>query len=301
MSDWFINYASQYPVQDTDHVKATSSTWWNLPFHATDSTKSLIGVGNEQDSWISDSVPINQCFHIAYPSPQIFTKLYYENYHSEGGLLGRGAKNFTLWGSNSDEDFNDLSYDHNGTWEELILTQYYFDQHCPFDRPDPKEIGINNVNAYKYKRFKFADNWGGDCIGFRRVELKTQDWVLSDKGNSFDYFDDSLVVGWETIFAGSIRIYRIDTLVFVSYYISGVSNNIVTTFTVPYIPKDWIHARYAAMTGQNNGVPLAGALACKDDFNDIMKCYSDGCGGGWTPSGYKTITGQMWFEVALPE
>jgi hypothetical protein len=53
------------------------------------------------------------------------------------------------------------------------------------------------------------------------------------------------------------------------------------------------------MVAVDNGVPVAGAM-CKDDFNNIMKAYTNSLGGGWTPSGFKMITGQIWFEIALP-
>jgi hypothetical protein len=167
---------SQYPTQDTDHVKAT--THYNFqfwPYFATDPTKSLTG-GYSNNSWISPNNTVtNQRFHIDLGSAFTIKRIYYENSHGSGTLTDGGVQNFTFWGSNTAGDFADLAYANNGTWVQLTPSQSTFDIHVSSDVADPKYITVTNTTAYRYYAFKFADTWGStDNLGIRRIELQTQ-------------------------------------------------------------------------------------------------------------------------------
>jgi len=178
-----MSYTSQYPTQDTDHVKATTYRDSNYyPHFTTDPTKSLVGTAS-QNSWLTvaaESSSTNQRFHIDLGSGKIIRRIYYENYHSSGDGSDRGAKNFTFWGSNTAGDFADLTYANDGTWTQLATSQSTFDEHVALDQPDPKYITVANGIAYRYYAFKFADNYGSsNYMGVRRIELQTEDgWVL---------------------------------------------------------------------------------------------------------------------------
>jgi len=170
-----MSYTSQYPIQDSYHVKATSlqgSNW--RPYYATDPIKSLIGSWT-LNSWLSVTYsPTNQRFHIDLGSAKIIRRIYYENIHSMGTGIDAGVKNFTFWGSNESTAFNELTYGTDTNWTQLTISQSTFDQHVGADQEDPKYIIVTNSTAYRYYAFKFADNWGFEYYtGVRRIELQT--------------------------------------------------------------------------------------------------------------------------------
>lgn len=102
-------YTSQYPLEHTiAYVKATNSYYAN-PGEATDPNKPLIGseVGN---CWSAYPNTTNQRFHIDLGSEKLIDRIYYENMHISGGYTNEGIKDYTFWGSNNPDAFNDLVY-----------------------------------------------------------------------------------------------------------------------------------------------------------------------------------------------
>jgi len=179
-------YTSQYPIQDSDHVKATSKyseNYW--PHFATDPTKSLIG-GMSLNSWESlGGSETNQRFHIDLGSSRLIKRIYYENFHNDGGDTDIGIQNFTFWGSNTAESFAELTYAIDTGWTQITPAQATFDQHIAENWPDPKYITVTNLTAYRYYAFKFADNHGdGTFMGVRRIELQIQEVGWSHKWNT---------------------------------------------------------------------------------------------------------------------
>ncbi|GAI73245.1 unnamed protein product, partial [marine sediment metagenome] len=61
------------------------------------------------------------------------------------------------------------------SWTELTVSQNTFDRHIEEDQADPKYITVTNETAYRYYAFKFADNYGANYMGVRRIELQTED------------------------------------------------------------------------------------------------------------------------------
>jgi hypothetical protein len=166
-------YESVYPTQDTDHVKATSSlTGQYLPYFATDPTKSVLGSWDGNVCWLSGAGS-NQRFHIDLSSIKIIKRIYIVNQHFNTYYLEYGAKNFTFWGSNDPDDFSDLTYANDGTWEPLTTDPSIIDQHTAVDEEDPQYFTVTNSTAYRYYSFKFADDYGGGFFGVRRIELQT--------------------------------------------------------------------------------------------------------------------------------
>jgi hypothetical protein len=166
-------YCSEYPVNDDDHVKATtkySEDYW--PYYATNSLNLLTG------SWLKNAwaaglgVVANQRFHIDLGTAKIIKQIYYENGIHLGGSSDGGVQNFTLWGSNNATAFAELTYGIDTNWTELTVSQNTFDQHTESDIADPKYITVTNTTAYRYYAFKFADNYGGVNMGIRRIELQ---------------------------------------------------------------------------------------------------------------------------------
>ena len=172
-------YTSQYPTQDDDHVKATTkydTDYW--AYFATDPAKSLTGgwLGNAWLSYGDGLNKTNQRFHIDLGSSKIIKRIYYENVHSSGASTNEGVQNFTFWGSNTGAgSFDDLVWGNDEGWTELTVSQNTFDIHVSADQADPKYITVTNSTAYRYYAFKFADNYGADWMGVRRIELQTED------------------------------------------------------------------------------------------------------------------------------
>ena len=176
-------YTSQYPTQDLDHVKATTrQADAYFEWHTTDPAKSLTGTA-PGNSWLSaNGTNSSQRFHIDLGSGKIVKRIYYENYHWSGGDTNVGTNNFTLWGSNTEASFLELTYGTDTGWTELTVAQNTFDEHVGADQADPKYIVVTNSTAYQYYAFKLADNHGhASYISIsRRIELQTEDAVVAN-------------------------------------------------------------------------------------------------------------------------
>jgi hypothetical protein len=174
-----IDYTSQYPTQDTDHVKASGTVYGGAqPYYATDPTKSL--TGSYTNGWMIDGVGCNatQRFHIDLGSAKIVTRIYLENGHNSGGWTDMGVKNFTFWGSNTAGSFAELTYATDTGWTQLTTSINHWEQHSGSDAVDPQYTTVTNTTAYQYYAFKFADNWtSASSMGVRRIELQTEDTV----------------------------------------------------------------------------------------------------------------------------
>ncbi len=170
-----IPFSAYPPAQSGTYVKATTTYTTEYPYQATDPTKLLTG-GHTGRTWLANTYA-NQRFHIDLGTAKKIVKIYYENYHNAGANTNRGAKTFTLWGSNNAAAFADLTYGTDTNWTQLTSSQATFDQHVALDQADPKYITVNNLTAYRYYALKIADNWGAvDLLGLRRIELQTADF-----------------------------------------------------------------------------------------------------------------------------
>jgi hypothetical protein len=161
---------SQYPpAQSSTYVKATSLNGLFSPHYATDPNKPLTGT-QTNNTWLTTAG--TQRFHVDLGSAKIINRIYYENFHDNGIYTDRGVKNFTFWGSNSSSDFDDLTYENDGTWVQLTTDVSQLDIHVSADTPDPKYVNVTNETAYRYYALKIADAWGTQYLGLRRIELQ---------------------------------------------------------------------------------------------------------------------------------
>lgn len=179
-------YTSQYPTLDTSHVKATSLYSGGvtfLPHLACDPAQSLIGAVN---TYLTDGSRANNRFHIDLGTAKVIRRVYYENYHDNGGYTNVGFQNFTFWGSNSATAFAELTYGTDTDWTQLTIDDSTLDQHVAANQADPKYILVTNLVAYRYYAFKVADNWGyaPTFMGIRRIELQKEDGI-GDSGGGF--------------------------------------------------------------------------------------------------------------------
>jgi hypothetical protein len=160
------------PAHSGTYVKASYAGGY-YPYNATDPANPLTGA--DTTSWLYGS-PTNVRFHIDTGSAQVIRRIYYENYHDSGGVLGRGMKNFTLWGSNSPTAFAELTYGIDTDWTQLTTSQSTFDQHTGSDIADPKYIDVSGqTEMYRYYAIKISDNHdsGTGYIGARRIVLQS--------------------------------------------------------------------------------------------------------------------------------
>lgn len=169
------NVGQYPPAHTTVYVKATSEFGGSRnSYNATNPALSLIGSSGGTVWRTADPNNTNQRFHIDLGSAKTITNVMYHNYHSSGGSTTLGAKNFTMWGSNSASDFADLVYGNDGTWTELPTGVSQLDIHVSSNVPDEKEFSVTNSIAYRYYAFKFANNWGHpNAMGLRHIELQT--------------------------------------------------------------------------------------------------------------------------------
>ena len=187
-------YTSQYPpAYNSTYVKSTSNLGIYYPHIATDPNNPLTGSSVTTVWWSGPLGTVtNQAFHIDLGSSKIITKIYYENVHNSGSNTNRGAKNYTLWGSNTDGAFADTTYATDTNWTQLTVDDSQFDQHVAANQVDPKYIYVTNSTAYRYYRVKIADNWGAtDYMGLKRIELQSSNlvrepFVLADDVNLTD-------------------------------------------------------------------------------------------------------------------
>ena len=166
-------YTSQYPpAHNSTYVKATTAYPEFLPHFGTNPALSVIG-SSQYNAWVSDAVATNQRFHIDLGSAKIIRRLYFQNYHNSGDDLGNGAKNFTLQGSNNASSFAELTYDTNTGWTDISLD--ILAVHSSTDQSEPQYFLTGNETEYRYYALKFPNNYGGGYLGFRRLELQTED------------------------------------------------------------------------------------------------------------------------------
>lgn len=176
ISGMALTYTSQYPPEYTStYVKATTNYSTYYPHLTCNPAMSLIGSWATVQ-WLTAIATItNQRFHVDLDSAKIIRRIYYENSHLNGVNTDHAVQNFTFWGSNTEASFLELTYGTDTGWTQLSTSQATFDQHIGANQTDPKYITVTNTVTYQYYAFKFADGYGGERIGVRRIELQTED------------------------------------------------------------------------------------------------------------------------------
>ena len=138
-----------------------------------------------------------------------------------------------------------------------------------------------------------------DLKQFKTVEqlaaaIKTLDMVTSVAWT--DYSATSTIVGWTSYTTKSIFYKKIGKLVFVQFVISGVSDDTVATFTLPYTQQGDVQLQRVIRV-LDNGTNAAG-IAILPASSAIVTCYDTVGGSTWINSGNKYVIGQFWYEVS---
>ena len=127
------------------------------------------------------------------------------------------------------------------------------------------------------------------------MEQELEDLIDTFYGAETDYQDTSTIVGW-TSFIDKQIVYILDgNKVFVSFHISGTSNSVDTTFTLPYAASatfvDPIQMLFR-IKDNNSSATGYGSLPAGSSTFDVSP---DLDGSNWTSSGTKLIIGQFWY------
>lgn len=175
-------------IADFKFVNATSTLAGGYVITNTfNNATSLTGAANSGNIWIALNTG-KQRVVVDFGTPVIIRNVSYVNYHSSGASTTRGAKNFTLQGSNT----YDLStvippvYANMTDWTNLTTETDYFKQHVASDVADKQSFLVDNTEAYRYYSFMIHNNWGdASYVGMRRIELMTEDGYAPSSA-SFD-------------------------------------------------------------------------------------------------------------------
>jgi len=220
---------SQYPPAQTGtYVKATNSAYayGGNPEYATDPTKPLTGsqVGN---GWSAYPDSVNMRFHIDLGEAKIIDRFYYENMHISGTTL-EGAKNFTLWGTNNPNRFNDLVYDNDRPNVFVGGTPYDDDTHYDPTFQPPKAVDGNTGTRWSNGGSGPRPHWWAYDLGVGNEKTVTEvriwgnpgdiaTWQIQGSNDNFSTFD-ILYDSTEYIPAGMWTNYKFPNTTAYRYY-----------------------------------------------------------------------------------
>ena len=110
---------------------------------------------------------------------------------------------------------------------------------------------------------------------------------------NINWASDATIVGWSSRTSTFIRYASVGPLVFVSFYITGTSNSVNTTFTLPFSVTGMTIRPVCRI--RNNGTYGVGSIYL---FGDTATFYIDAAGSSWTASGTKEIAGEFFYWKA---
>lgn len=114
-----------------------------------------------------------------------------------------------------------------------------------------------------------------------------------------DHSEDATIVGWSSFTTKIIRYKKVGNLVFVSYELTGTSDDTATSFTLPFstvstesqIPEiEWI---------KDNGTIIGtGIRVNANPPSNLVDFFTSINFATWTASGIKQIQGRFWYISA---
>ncbi len=113
------------------------------------------------------------------------------------------------------------------------------------------------------------------------------------------YGGTSTIVGWTSNTSTLINYKKVGNLVFVQFYIDGVSDATNVTFTLPFtqISTNGVELKVAIQVG-NNGLPsTTSGLLTLSPNSATVSCFLDMAGAIWTASNNKRVQGQFWYQA----
>jgi hypothetical protein len=148
-------------------------------------------------------------------------------------------------------------------------------------------VGIRNslgpIASYPTDRSRWAH--GGGHVDMKGGDLFTAEWT--------DYFATSTKIGWVTP-VGYIYTKKIGKTVFVNFELSGVSDSVITTFTVPFTSvMNFQSPCYANAAGSE----AVGRILIYGGTS-LVSLGKDIAGNAFSNTGIKNIDGQFWYEAS---
>ena len=110
-----------------------------------------------------------------------------------------------------------------------------------------------------------------------------------------DYTSSSNIVGWGNP-NGKIFYKVLDDLVFVKYDIAGTSNDVETTFTVPFTSGAYNSSIFVANMFKDNGGAYGVGFSSLPQSSTVVVFYAGPFPTGWTASHEKEIYGEFWYK-----
>jgi len=112
-----------------------------------------------------------------------------------------------------------------------------------------------------------------------------------------DYSATSTITGWAAGKTAVIYYKKVGKTVFVSYNITGTSDAVSASFTIPVTSAANIH--YGVGYAVNAGATAAAGLIAMTGGGTTVQLFKDMVGANnWTISGTKTVLGEFWYESA---
>ena len=187
-----------------------------------------------------------------------------------------------------------------------------------------KRLGIGTSspahNLHLVGNFALGDTTTGDTDAIIYFgddgDVTAESFMWNDGDSKFELTDDievdgdiyttswtayggtSTIVGWTSNTSTLINYKKVRNLVFIQFYIDGVSDATNVTFTLPFtqISTNGIELKVAIQVG-NNGAPLTtSGLLTLSPNSATVSCFLDMAGASWTASNNKRVQGQFWFE-----
>ena len=114
-----------------------------------------------------------------------------------------------------------------------------------------------------------------------------------------DYSTDSTIVGWSSYNYKHLSYKKIGKRVDIQVFLDGTSDNVGTTFTLPFTISNSISDLFVTVVAQikDDGTAAVGLVQGAAGAA-TMTCYSTIGGGAWTDSGTKRVACQFCYEAA---
>ena len=112
-------------------------------------------------------------------------------------------------------------------------------------------------------------------------------------------YSTATITGWSTIFTKEIYYQKIWKMVFVAFYIWGVSNSTIATLTLPYsVSSAHPTELHFPIKVADNGVEQSAAGGMRIyKSNNVASFYKDNAGNSFTTSGNKIVSGQFFYKI----
>lgn len=113
-----------------------------------------------------------------------------------------------------------------------------------------------------------------------------------------DFSASCVVVGFSSLIVKQISYTRINNVLYINFIFFGTSNATTLTFTIPTISSTAVFGNYGLLRAGDNSVSLAAAgMWSNTSGTSSISCFKDTLQQGFTASGIKFVSGQLFIPV----